>query len=135
MRARLARRRLLLRGVPLGSAFDALQTFLGSLYVNDFNLLGRTWQVVVQADAKFRDQAEDVQRLQLRNKDGEMVPLGSMLSVREVNGPLMLVPGSHRHVAPMPGVSDKGTSYSFRYADTLFLALDSNPHPVSGDAQ
>ena len=54
-----------------------LQIYLGSLYVNDFNLFGRTWQVIVQAEAKFRDQKDDIRRLQVRNASGTMVPLGA----------------------------------------------------------
>ena len=60
-------------GVPLGDVFNTLQVYLGSLYVNDFNLFGRTWQVVVQADAQFRNQVEDVaaaQGPQRRGRDG-----------------------------------------------------------------
>ena len=70
--------------------FDTLQIYLGSLYVNDFNLFGRTWQVVVQAEAEFRDEVEDVKRLKVRNASGEMVPLGALADVREINGPLVL---------------------------------------------
>ncbi len=74
-------------GVPLQNIFDALQTNLGSVYVNDFNRFGRTWQVVAQADAPFRDQAEDIAKLKTRNLAGEMVPLGAMVKIRESSGP------------------------------------------------
>ena len=67
-----------------------LQAYLGSLYVNDFNRFGRTWQVIVQAMANYRDQKDDINRLQVRNKRGTMVPLGAVASVREINGPLVL---------------------------------------------
>jgi multidrug efflux pump len=77
-------------GVPLGDVFDTLQIYLGSLYVNDINLFGRTWQVNVQAGARFRARIEDVGRLKVRNTLGDMVPLGSVAKVEEVNGPLIL---------------------------------------------
>ena len=64
------------KDVALRDLFDTLRVYLGSLYVNDFNRFGRTWQVIVQADAKFRNQIEDVRRLKVRNADGTMVPLG-----------------------------------------------------------
>src|SRR5207249_6186339 len=77
-------------GVPLANVFDTLQVYLGSVYVNDFNKFGRTWQVVVQADARYRDQIEDVKRLRVRNARGDMVPMGTLASIREINGPLLL---------------------------------------------
>ena len=75
------------QGVPLTELFDTLQTYLGSAYVNDFNRFGRTWQVIAQADAPFRDGVEDIANLRTRNDRGEMVPIGSMVSVRETFGP------------------------------------------------
>ena len=73
--------------VPVTSVFEALQVFLGSLYVNDFNFLGRTYRVTAQADASFRATATDVRRLKTRNSAGEMVPLGAVLDVRDISGP------------------------------------------------
>jgi multidrug efflux pump len=67
-----------------------LQGYLGSRYVNDFNMYGRTWQVVVQADEQYRDRPEDVRRLKVRNRDGKMVPLGAVANVRMIGGPLMV---------------------------------------------
>ena len=99
-------------GVPLAAAFDTLQVYLGSLYVNDFNLFGRTWQVIVQADAKFRNQVEDVRQLKVRNTAGAMVPMGAMADVREINGPLVLTrynmyPAAAINGMPGPGVSSR----------------------------
>ena len=74
-------------GVPLENLFETLQVYLGSLYVNDFNRFGRTYQVVAQADAPFRDRPEDIMRLKTRNAQGQMVPLGTLLKVRETHGP------------------------------------------------
>ncbi|HYG05431.1 MAG TPA: efflux RND transporter permease subunit [Stenotrophomonas sp.] len=75
------------QGVPLTQLFDTLQTYLGSAYVNDFNQFGRTWQVIAQADAPFRDSVEDISRLRTRNDRGEMVPIGSMVTIKQSYGP------------------------------------------------
>ncbi len=75
------------QGVPLTELFDTLQAYLGSAYVNDFNLFGRTWQVIAQADGPFRDNVEDIANLRTRNAAGEMVPLGSMVQVKQSYGP------------------------------------------------
>ncbi|HAV31636.1 MAG TPA: transporter [Planctomycetaceae bacterium] len=77
-------------GISMAEVFGTLQGYLGSRYVNDFGLFGRTWQVVVQADREFRDRIEDVKKLQVRNRDGQMIPLGSVASVRRIGGPLMV---------------------------------------------
>jgi multidrug efflux pump len=77
-------------GVSMGEVFGTLQGFLGSRYVNDFSLFGRTWQVVVQADQEFRDRIDDVLKLHVRNRDGQMIPLGSVAAVRRIGGPLMV---------------------------------------------
>ena len=84
------RKACLQQGISLGELFDALQSYLGSRYVNDFNRFGHTWQVIVQADTKFRDQIEDVRKLRVRNSAGDMVPLGTLASVSPVGGPLVL---------------------------------------------
>ncbi len=75
------------QGVPLSELFDTLQTYLGSAYVNDFNMFGRTWQVIAQADGQFRDRVEDIGKLRTRNANGEMVPIGSMVTIRQTYGP------------------------------------------------
>jgi multidrug efflux pump len=75
------------QGVPLTELFDTLQTYLGSTYVNDFNRFGRTYQVIAQADGPFRDDVQDIGSLRTRNDRGEMVPIGSMVTIRETYGP------------------------------------------------
>lgn len=75
------------QGVPLANLFETLQINLGSLYVNDFNRFGRTYQVVAQAEPQFRDDAQDITRLKTRNAAGEMIPVGSLVKVREGFGP------------------------------------------------
>jgi len=76
--------------VSLADVFSTLQVYFGSLYINDFNLFGRTWQVNVQAGAEFRARSSDLKRLQVRNASGHMVPLSSIVEVVEVGGPVNL---------------------------------------------
>jgi multidrug efflux pump len=73
--------------VPVTDVFETLQTYLGSVYVNDFNKFGRTYSVRVQADAQFRARADDVGQLKVRSTTGEMVPLSALLNVRASAGP------------------------------------------------
>ena len=77
-------------GLPLGTIFSTLQANLGSAYVNDFNKFGRTWQVRVQADQKFRLKPEDIRRLEVRNDAGLMIPLGTFANISTVNGPQII---------------------------------------------
>jgi HAE1 family hydrophobic/amphiphilic exporter-1 len=97
-------------GVSLQTVFDAMSAYLGSAYVNDFNKFGRTWQVKVQADTAFRSKPEDILKLQVRNKDGKMLPLGAMATVRDSVGPLKvdrynLYASAKVMGAPAPGYS------------------------------
>lgn len=73
--------------VPLNNIFDTLQIYLGSAYVNDFNLFGRTYQVTAQAEGPFRNEAEDIAELKTRSASGAIVPLGSLIELRRVTGP------------------------------------------------
>jgi multidrug efflux pump len=79
------------QGVMVTDVFDTMQIYLGSLYVNDFNRFGRTYQVRAQADAPFRAHPEDILQLKTRNNQGEMVPLSSLVKVRSTFGPEMVV--------------------------------------------
>jgi multidrug efflux pump len=97
-------------GILLTDLFQTVQVYLGSLYVNDFNRFGRTYQVIVQADAPFRATAENIAQLKVRNAGGEMVPLGSVLRVRESFGPSQglrynAYPAADINGGPAPGVS------------------------------
>ena len=74
-------------GVPLATIYQTLQINLGSLYVNDFNQFGRTYQVRVQADAQFRSQADQIAQLKVRSDKGEMIPLSSLMRVKDSYGP------------------------------------------------
>ncbi len=97
-------------GVTLTDVFETLQVYLGSLYVNDFNQFGRTYQVNVQAESGFRLQAEQIARLKTRNAAGEMVPLGSLVTVGRGYGPDQVMhyngfPAAEINGAPAPGFS------------------------------
>ncbi|GMU42848.1 MAG: efflux RND transporter permease subunit [Xanthomonadales bacterium] len=75
------------QGLQLTEIYAALQVYLGSAYVNDFNLFGRTYSVYAQADADFRDEVADIARIKVRNAAGEMVPIGSVVEVQPSYGP------------------------------------------------
>ena len=96
--------------VPMNSVFNTLQTYLGTNYVNDFNFLGRTYQVNVQADAAFRAEQDQIQRMYTRNSTGGMVPLGSLMRVKRINAPdavghYNVYPAALIQGATLPGVS------------------------------
>jgi hydrophobe/amphiphile efflux-1 (HAE1) family protein len=74
-------------GINVTDVFTALQTYLGSAYVNDFNLLGRTFRVTAQADSAFRIDNKDILKLRVRNSSGDTVPLGSFTTVRDISAP------------------------------------------------
>jgi len=93
------------QGVALTDIFEALQVYLGSYYVNDFNRFGRTFRVYAQADAPFRAQAEQVQNLKTRNAAGDMVPLGSLLQMLPSRGPNRV---SHYNVFLAADVNGQG---------------------------
>jgi multidrug efflux pump subunit AcrB len=132
----------ILKGVDLQDAFQTLQVYLGSLYINDFNLFGRTWQVIAQSQARFRDQKDDINRLRVRNLRGAMVPLGAVLRANEISGPLILTrynmyPAASINGNARPGVSS-GTaidvlsglartelpkSMSFEWTELAYLEL------------
>jgi hydrophobe/amphiphile efflux-1 (HAE1) family protein len=87
LEAQVDRVKLKQQGLTLTEVFGALETYLGSTYVNDINIFGRTYSVYAQADAPFRDDISDVGRLQVRNPGGEMVPLANLVSIEETFGP------------------------------------------------
>jgi multidrug efflux pump len=133
----------MLKGVDLQDAFSTLQVYLGSLYVNDFNLFGRTWQVIAQSEAAFRDRKDDINRLRVRNASGTMVPLGAVAQATEIDGPLILTrynmsPSASINGSAAPGVSsgkaielmeqiatDKlPKSMSFEWTELAYLELE-----------
>ena len=75
------------QNVAVTDIFQALQVFLGGLYINDFNYLGRTWRVVAQAESQFRSKVQEVSRFETRNSAGQMVPLGAVMDIQNTTGP------------------------------------------------
>ena len=97
-------------GIPLSDIFATLQAYLGSAYVNDFNLFGRTYRVMIQADSEFRSRVEDINRLDVRDAQGNMIPLGTLLSIQNTVGAQAitrynLYPAASITGAPRPGFS------------------------------
>ncbi|MHB1422379.1 MAG: efflux RND transporter permease subunit [Gemmataceae bacterium] len=90
-------------GVSLDELNQTLQMYLGSLYVNSFNVFGRYWQVNIQAEGNFRSRTEDLHLIEMRNKQGEMVPLGTLVEVRDVSGPVMVQRYNLYTAAPITG--------------------------------
>jgi multidrug efflux pump subunit AcrB len=107
---RLDRIKAKTKGVSMSDIWAGLQDNFGSFYVNDFNLFGRTWQVNVQAAADFRGQIQYLNQIKVKNDSGRMVPLGTLVQVREKNGPAMIVrynmyPSAAINGSPAAGVS------------------------------
>ncbi|MEO1459333.1 MAG: efflux RND transporter permease subunit, partial [Pseudomonadota bacterium] len=108
--AEIDRERAEMLNIPVGRVNEALEVYLGSAYVNDFNLFGRTYRVIAQADAPFRESAEDVARLRTRSDDGAMVPLGAVATFHDTTGPLRqprynLFPAAAIQGQALPGIS------------------------------
>jgi hydrophobe/amphiphile efflux-1 (HAE1) family protein len=98
------------QNVAVTDVFLALQVYLGGLYINDFNYLGRTWRVVAQADAPFRATAQDVARFETRNSAGQMVPLGAVMDLTDTTGPDRIQRYDLYNTAEISGASAPGYS-------------------------
>jgi multidrug efflux pump subunit AcrB len=118
-------------GVALSEVNDTLQTYLGSLYVNDFNRFGRTYQVTAQADANFRLHVEDIRKLKTRNSAGDMVPLGTLVDVRETTGPDKVIRYNMYPAADINGVALPGVSSGQAIALAQQLAAKELPPGMS----
>ncbi|GGC49103.1 multidrug efflux RND transporter permease subunit [Siccirubricoccus deserti] len=110
IRADIDRTRAEMLGVPISRVHEAMGIYLGSAFVNDFNLLGRTWRVTAQADMQHRMAIEDIARLRSRADSGGMVPLGSVATFHETSGPYRvprynLFPAAEVQGAALPGIS------------------------------
>jgi multidrug efflux pump len=114
-------------GVPLSDVFDTLQIYLGSLYVNDFTLFGRTYHVTAQADAPYRRQPRDILNLKTRNSAGEMVPLGAVVKINEITGPDKIVRYNMYPSAEMTGNAGPGVSTGDAIAAMEKLAKENLP--------
>jgi multidrug efflux pump subunit AcrB len=118
--------------IPIQQAFDTLQINLGSLYVNDFNLFGRTWQVVAQSEPRFRLDPNRIARLQVRNKSGGMAQLGSVAKVRPIEGPLVLYRYNMYPAVPINGSAGLGVS-SGQGNDAMKEIARDLPNNMSGE--
>jgi multidrug efflux pump len=118
-------------GIPLNDVNSTLQIYLGSLYVNSFNVFGRHWQVIVQAEGDYRNQVDDINLLKVRNTQGQMVPLGSLANIRSIGGPVFVNRYNLYTAAAVngnlkPGVSsgDVIASVDKLAAETLSLSMN-----------
>jgi multidrug efflux pump subunit AcrB len=98
------------QGISLTDVFNTLQVFMGGYYANDFNRFGRTWQVNIQAEPKFRVDADIVKRLEVRNADGDMIPLGAVSTIYPRPGPVMVTRYNMYTAATVNGASLPGVS-------------------------
>jgi len=114
-------------GVPIQNVTDAIETYFGSTYVNDFNILGRTYHVTAQADLKFRKETADLARLRTRNAAGDMVMLGSVVDFKDVSGPDRVARYNLYSTAELQGESVAGTSSATAIATMKKLADDTLP--------
>ena len=139
IRVDVDREQVLSKGIPLSSVFGAMQTFLGSAYINDITLFNRSFQVKAQADRRFRSEAEDILNLEIRHPEGGIVPLSALASVEEIVGPQSIMrynqyPSMKILGQPQPGfstgdamaiVEDMGArklsaSYGFEWTELSF---------------
>ncbi|GAB3375547.1 efflux RND transporter permease subunit [Massilia agri] len=118
-------------GVPLATIYQTLQVNLGSLYVNDFNQFGRTYQVRVQADAQFRSQPEQIAQLKVRNDKGEMIPLSSLMQVKDSYGPDRVQRYNNYVAADINGGAAPGVSSGQAQAIMEQLAKETLPKGIA----
>jgi hydrophobe/amphiphile efflux-1 (HAE1) family protein len=114
-------------GVPIQNVTEAIETYFGSTYVNDFNILGRTYHVTAQADLKFRKEKADLARLRTRNAAGDMVMLGSVVDFKEVSGPDRVARYNLYSTAELQGEALPGTSSATAIVTVKKLADDILP--------
>jgi multidrug efflux pump subunit AcrB len=112
-------------GINLTELFAALQTYLGSAYVNDFNILGRTFRVNVQAKGEYRDTIQSVLRMKIKNTNGEMVPIEAFTTTREISGPQLLTRYNMFPSAVMTGIirPDRSTGEGIAKMEELSRTL------------
>jgi len=116
-------------GVPLDVVFNTLQANLGSAYVNDFNLFGRVWRVMVQADEPYRMSRNDISRLEVRSSAGRMVPLATLLEVQDTVGPTVV---SRYNLYPSASITgDAAEGYSSGQATAAMQQLAATTLPPS----
>src|SRR5207237_8406909 len=116
--------------VAMEDVNQTMQIYLGSLYVKTFNDFGRHWQVTVQADKRFRARVEDVNLLQVRNNQGQMVPLGTLVNIREYSGPLFVKRYNLSTAAPITGSLLPGASTGQVIAEVDKLSVEQLPRSM-----
>jgi hydrophobe/amphiphile efflux-1 (HAE1) family protein len=114
-------------GVPADKVFEALEVYLGSVFVNDFNYLGRTYQVMAQADGPFRQDISDIRNLKTRNNSGQMVPIGAVTSFRDITGAYRVPRYNLYPAAEVQGNTLPGYSTGYALAAMEKLAKDRLP--------
>jgi len=129
--ADIDRTRAQMLGVSTTRVFEAMQVYLGSAYVNDFNILGRTYQVVAQADEQFRRDPHDIANLKTRNNAGRMVPIGSVAQFRDITGPYRVPRYNLYPAAEVQGSTLPGYSSSYGIAAMEKLAAERLPDGFS----
>jgi multidrug efflux pump len=117
-------------GLSLDDVRQTIEMYLGSLYVNSFNEFGRHWQVTVQADGQFRSRPENVSLFQVRNKSGQMVSLGTVVSLKEISGPIFVLRYNLSTAAPVTGSLLPGVSSGTVIAGVNQLANESLPQSM-----
>jgi len=120
-------------GVNLTDIYDTMQLYLGSLYVNDFNRFGKTYQVIVQADAPYRADADSIPQLKTRNDKGEMVPLGSLMKIVPSFGPVSVTRHNGFYSADINGAPKPGYSSGQAQAEIEKVLKASLPRGISAD--
>ncbi len=120
-------------GVDVSDVFNTLQVYLGSYYVNNYNQFGRTWQVNVQADQRFRNRVDDIRQLQVRNAQGQMIRLGTLLDVRDTSGPVMVTRYNLYSASAITGSNAPGTSSGEAIALMQEIAAKELPQAMAYD--
>jgi multidrug efflux pump len=114
-------------GVPVTDVYSALQTFLGGLYVNDFNRFGRTWRVLMQAEPQFRVRPDDINQFHVRGRDGDMIPLSTLVNVRATSGPEVVYRYNRFRAAQITGTNAPGYSSGQAATAIAQVARDTLP--------
>jgi hydrophobic/amphiphilic exporter-1 (mainly G- bacteria), HAE1 family len=113
--------------VNMNEVFGSLSTYLGTSYVNDFNLFGRTWKVMAQAEDQYRDKPSDIERIEIRNNMGSMIPLGAFAAVRDTVGPLFIGRFNMYPKSQITGMGTPGVSSGQQVAEMERLAKEILP--------
>ncbi|QDV53204.1 efflux RND transporter permease subunit [Gimesia fumaroli] len=131
--AKVDRTKAQMLDIPINNVFEALEVYLGSVYVNDFNFLGRTYRVTAQAEPEFRDEPDDILRLRTRSARGTSVPLGSVVQLERTSGPDRLVRFNLFPAADLNGDTVPGFSTG-QSLNTMEALADENLPPGFGYA-